>query len=150
MKNSLGLRTEIGFQRINSVMWPSVPYRTVALAVPQEVHARLRPKLVAIFGPGGCWSHEMLAAEARAFFAERSVVHVASGTKTSTPAPTAYVPPVMLSGSQVLLDAPRYAAHRRSTPPFNSGHAIDGARGGHGAARADDESRDRHPHPNAD
>lgn len=65
----------LGFNIMNNVMWPEVPWHSIGLACPQEVHAWVRPLLTKLSGPGGRWSTPWLRDMAHKFFhGRRSIV----------------------------------------------------------------------------
>ena len=46
----------LGFQKLNDIMWPEAPWKSIGLGCPQEAHAWIRPLLAKLVGPGGRWS----------------------------------------------------------------------------------------------
>mmetsp|Transcript_38046 Transcript_38046/g.123077 ORF Transcript_38046/g.123077 Transcript_38046/m.123077 type:complete len:1230 (+) Transcript_38046:108-3797(+) len=66
----------LGFQALNGEMWQEQPWKSIALACPQEAHAWIRPLLTKLTGPTGNWSGEYLSGKARAFFDGRRELKV--------------------------------------------------------------------------
>ncbi len=79
----------LGMQLLNGEMWEEVPWHAIALALPTEVHAWVRPLLVKLVGPGGKlhgpggrWTHAELADAAADFFRGRRAIAVNADLRT--------------------------------------------------------------------
>lgn len=66
----------LGFQALNGLFWPEVPWQGIGLSMPQEAHAWVRPLLVRLSGPGGRWSSQWVEEEAAKFFLGRETIAI--------------------------------------------------------------------------
>lgn len=68
----------LGWVPLNTYFWRGQQIKRLALSWPQEAHARARPHLVALFGPGGKWTADKLMQSANTFFEGRRSLAISS------------------------------------------------------------------------
>lgn len=76
----------LGFIRLTTVGWPELDDPAIALSASTEVHAALRPVMIAVLGAESkFWSRETIAASTAAFFKDRTKIDVKTDFEVAPP-----------------------------------------------------------------